>query len=119
MPLVTFDDETSDNKVAGYSDGQGSVLRSEHFEAAKIHFPKGKGAKAHRHPEEQFSFVVSGRLLVTAGDDGEITYEVGPGQATFNPSNILHGVEALEDTVVLSLKAPLISDDYTATGELS
>ena len=46
-------------------------------------------------------------------------YEVGPGQATFNPSNILHGVEALEDTVVLSLKAPLISDDYEATGKLT
>jgi quercetin dioxygenase-like cupin family protein len=118
MPLVTFDD-TSDNKVAAYSDGQGSVLRSEHFEATKIRFPKGKGAKAHRHPEEQLSFVVSGRLKVIAGDDGELVYEVGPGQATFNPSNILHGVEALEDTVVLSLKTPLISDDYEATGTLT
>jgi|SRR5215211_1719035 len=117
MPLVTFDD-SPDNQVAGYSDGQGAVLRSEHFEAAKIHFPQGKGAKAHRHPEEQLSFVVSGRLRVTAGDDGEMVYEVGPGEATFNPSNVLHGVEALEDTVVLSLKAPLTSDDYEATGKL-
>jgi quercetin dioxygenase-like cupin family protein len=117
MPLVTFDD-AGDNKVAAYSDGQGAVLRSEHFEVTKILFPKGKGAKPHRHPEEQLAFVVSGRLKVTAGDDGEVVYEVAPGQATFNPSNILHGVEALEDTVVLSLKAPLISDDYEATGKL-
>jgi len=115
MPLVTFD-EADDNQVASYSDGHGAVLRSEHFEAAKIHFPRGQGAKMHRHPEEQLSFVVSGRLRVTAG--GEV-YEVGPGQATFNPSNIEHGVEALEDTVVLSLKAPLIADDYEATGKLS
>jgi quercetin dioxygenase-like cupin family protein len=118
MPLVTFED-SSDNKVAPYSDGQGAVLRSEHFEAIMVRFPKGKGAKPHRHAEEQLSFVVSGRLKVTAGDDGEHVYEVGPGQATFNPSNILHGVEAMEDTVVLSLKAPLISDDYEATGKLS
>src|SRR3954467_3707172 len=118
MPLVTFDD-ASDNQVAAYSDGQGSVLRSEHFEATKIRFPKGKGAKPHRHPEEQLSFVLEGRLKVTAGGDGEIAYEVAPGQATFNPSNILHGVEALEDTVVLSLKTPLISHDYEATGKLS
>ena len=114
MPLVTFDD-ASDNQVASYSDGRGAVLRSEHFEAAKIHFPRGHGAKPHRHPEEQLSFVVSGRLRVTAGDE---VYEVGPGQATFNPSNIEHGVEALEDTIVLSLKAPLIADDYEATGKL-
>ena len=118
MPLVTFEDST-DNKVASYSDGVGGVLRSEHFEATKISFPKGKGAEQHRHPEEQLSFVVSGRLQVTAGDDGEHVYEVGPGQATFNPANILHGVVALEDTVVLSLKAPLLSDDYEATGKLS
>jgi quercetin dioxygenase-like cupin family protein len=115
MPLVTFDD-TTDHQVAGYSDGRGSVLRSDHFEVTKIRFPKGKGAKPHSHPEEQLSFVISGRLRVTAG--GEV-YEVGPGQATFNPSNVEHGVEALEDTVVLSLKAPLISDDYEATGSLS
>jgi quercetin dioxygenase-like cupin family protein len=114
MPLVTFDD-TTDHQVAKYSEGQGSVLRSEHLEATKVRFPKGKGAKPHSHPEEQLSFVVSGRLRVTAG--GEV-YEVGPGQATFNPSNIEHGVVALEDTVVLSLKAPLISDDYEATGKL-
>jgi quercetin dioxygenase-like cupin family protein len=115
MPLVTFDDKT-DHRVADYSDGRGSVLRSDHFEATKIRFPKGKGAKPHSHPEEQLSFVISGRLRVTAGDE---VYEVGPGQATFNPSNVEHGVEALEDTVVLSLKAPLISNDYEATGTLS
>jgi quercetin dioxygenase-like cupin family protein len=118
MPLVTFDD-SRDNKVASYSDGRGSVLRSEHFEATKIRFAEGTGAKPHRHPEEQLAFVLSGRLRVTAGEDGELVYEVGPGQATFNPSNSLHGVEALEDTVVLSLKAPLISDDYEATGKLT
>jgi quercetin dioxygenase-like cupin family protein len=114
MPLVTFDD-ARDNQVATYSDGRGAVLRSEHFEAAKIRFPKGQGAKMHRHPEEQLSFVISGRLRVSAG--GEV-YEVKPGQATFNPSNVEHGVEALEDTVVLSLKAPLVANHYEATGRL-
>jgi quercetin dioxygenase-like cupin family protein len=116
MPLVTFDDTTqTDHKIAGYSDGQGSVLRSEHFEAIRLRFEKGKGAQPHSHPEEQLAFVLSGRLKVTAGGE---TYEVGPGQATFNPSGIEHGVEALEDTEVLSFKAPLISTDYEATGKL-
>jgi len=115
MPLVTFD-EASDHLVAKYSEGKGSVLRSEHFEVTKIHFGKGRGAKPHSHPEEQLAYVLSGRLRVTSGDQ---VYEVGPGQASFNPSNVQHGVEALEDTVVLSVKAPLISDDYEATGALS
>jgi quercetin dioxygenase-like cupin family protein len=46
--------------------------------------------------------VLSGRLRVTCGDE---TYEVGPGQATFNPSNVPHGVTALEDVVALSVKS--------------
>lgn len=114
MPLITFDD-TTDHQVAAYSQGRGSVLRSKHFEVTKMRFEKGRGAAPHQHVEEQLAFVVSGRLRVTAGGE---TYEVGPGQASFNPSNVLHGVEALEDTVVLSLKAPLISEDYEATGTL-
>ncbi len=115
MPLVTFEDNT-DNQVAQYSQGRGCVLRSEHFEATKMLFEKGKGASLHSHPEEQLAFVVSGRLRVTSGGE---SYEVGPGQATFNPSNVEHGVEALEDTVVVSFKTPLISTDYEATGSLS
>ena len=70
MPLVKFDDTTAtDHKVASYSDGQGSVLRSEHFEAIRLRFPKGKGAQPHSHPEEQLAFVLSGRLRVTAGGE--------------------------------------------------
>lgn len=115
MPLVTFE-EDADNEVAQYSQGRGCVLRSEHFEATKMLFKKGKGAQPHSHPEEQLAFVVSGRLLVTSGGE---TFEVAPGQATFNPSNVEHGVEALEDTVVVSFKTPLTSTDYDATGSLS
>lgn len=115
MPLVTFDD-ASDHLVAQqYSQGRGTVLRSEHFEVTKIRFAKGQGAVVHSHPEEQLAYVLSGRLRVTAG--GQV-FEVGPGQASFNPANVEHGVEALEDTVVLSVKAPLVSLDYEATGTL-
>jgi mannose-6-phosphate isomerase-like protein (cupin superfamily) len=46
--------------------------------------------------------VLSGRLEVSCGDE---TYEVGPGEATFNPSGVPHGVTALEDVDVLSVKS--------------
>ena len=117
MPLVNFDD--TDHLVAeGYSQGRGTVLRSEHFEVTKIHFGKGEGAQPHSHQHEQLTYILEGRLRVTIGD-GEDVYEVGPGQATFNPIGVVHSVVALEDTTALSLKAPLNHEEYAATGSLS
>ena len=115
MGLVKFDQD-EDHLVSGeYSQGRGPVLRSEHLEVTKIAFPRGKGAELHRHAEEQVMYVLSGRLLVTL--EGE-QYEVGPGEATFNPSNSEHGVSALEDTVALSFKNH-VAPGYEKTGELS
>jgi quercetin dioxygenase-like cupin family protein len=102
MPLVKFDSD-DDNVVSGsYSTGTGPVKRSEKMEVTKISFAKGYGADPHRHPEEQVMYVLSGRLQVSCGDE---TYEVGPGEATFNPSGVPHGVTALEDVDVLSVKS--------------
>lgn len=116
MGHVTFDRD-EDNVVSGqYSAGRGPVLRSEKMEVTKIAFPKGKGAELHRHPEEQVMYVLSGRLQVTC--DGE-RYEVGPGEATFNPANSDHGVSALEDTVALSFKNLVDPTGYEKTGDLA
>lgn len=116
MPLVNFDD--TDHLVAGYSQGRGAVLRSDYFEVTKIHFAKGQGAKPHSHKHEQLTYILEGRLRVTIGD-GEEVYEIGPGQATFNPIDVVHSVEALEDTTALSIKAPLNDEEYAPTGRLS
>lgn len=116
MPLVNFDD--TDHLVAAYSQGRGAVLRSEYFEVIKIHFAKGQGAKPHSHKHEQLTYILEGRLRVTIGA-GEEVYEIGPGQATFNPIDVVHSVEALEDTTALSIKAPLNDEEYDATGRLS
>jgi quercetin dioxygenase-like cupin family protein len=118
MGKVTFDDADPNLVSERYSQGRGSVLRSENIEVIRIRFAKGEKAAPHSHPEEQFTYILSGRLRVELPEKGE-TYEIGPGEATFNPSNIVHGVEALEDTIALSLKAPLSAEDYAATRTLA
>jgi quercetin dioxygenase-like cupin family protein len=101
MSLVRFDGDAqalgSDSYRTG---GTGAVHRGQALEVSRISFEKGRGADVHQHPEEQVMYVLSGRLRVTCGDE---TYEVGPGEATHNPSNVPHGVTALEDVVVLSV----------------
>jgi quercetin dioxygenase-like cupin family protein len=100
MPHVTFDSD-GNAMPSSYSMGTGSGLRSERIELSQLVFEKGKGADVHSHPEEQVMYVLSGRLRVVCGDE---TYDVGPGEATFNPANVAHGVMAVEDTVCLSFK---------------
>lgn len=115
MGKFTFDHD-QDHVVAGsYSDAEGPVLRSRRIEVTRAFFARGKGAKAHAHPEEQVFVITSGRLRVTC--EGE-TYEVGPGEGSFHPSNAEHRVEALEDTVAISFKN-LVDPNYDKTGELA
>jgi quercetin dioxygenase-like cupin family protein len=102
MSLVKFDGSAETVTPTGYVGGSGPVHRGKAIEVSRISFDEGRGAEMHQHPEEQVMYVLSGRLRVTCGDE---TYEVGPGQATFNPSNVPHGVTALEDVVALSVKS--------------
>jgi quercetin dioxygenase-like cupin family protein len=114
MTLVKFDTDADNVVSGGYSTGTGPVLRSDNMEVTKISFEKGKGADIHTHPEEQLMYVLEGRLQVTCNDE---TYEVGPGEATFNPSNAPHGVMAIEDVVALSFKNQ-VAPIYEPTGRL-
>ena len=114
MGLVRFDKD-ADNLVSGsYSQGRGPVLRSDSLELTKIFFAEGEGAEAHSHPEEQVMYVLSGRVLAKCGDE---EYEVGPGEATYNPSNVPHSLRALEDTYGLSVKNQ-VAPAYSETGRL-
>lgn len=115
MGLVSFDPSDASNLVAShYSTGRGPVLRSESMELTKISFEAGKGAEIHQHPEEQILYVLEGVFEVTLGDD---TYEVGPGQASYHPSNVPHGAVAIEAATALSFKC-LVDPNYDKTGDL-
>src|SRR5215470_9828527 len=115
MGLVRFDRDENNLVSGSYSQGRGPVLRSDSLELTKISFAKGEGAEMHQHEEEQVLYILSGRIRAALGDE---EYEVGPGEATFSPAGMRHGMRALEDTVALSIKnhvAPI----YTETGRLA
>jgi quercetin dioxygenase-like cupin family protein len=115
MGLVTFDPGDADHLVAQYSTGRGPVLRSEVLELTRISFEPGKGAEMHQHPEEQVLYVLEGVFDVTLGDE---TYQVGPGQASFHPSNVPHRAVARERATALSFKC-LVDPNYDKTGDLT
>jgi len=77
----------------------------------EIHFVKGALIPEHQHPHEQTGYLVSGSLRFF-GDEGEKIVEAGH---SWNfKGDVIHGAEALEDTVVIEVFSP-VREDYMPT----
>lgn len=90
---------------------QGSVLRrfvnGERMTVARVAFTAGSVAPEHRHPNEQFSVVLSGTMeFVIEGEP----LVVRAGEMVHLEANVFHGAKALEDAVLLDVFAPLRED---------
>jgi quercetin dioxygenase-like cupin family protein len=68
---------------------------------------KGWAGAAHSHPHDQVVYLVSGHLLVNAGDQ---TFEVRGGDSFAVRGGILHQASALETSVVIDVFTPCRED---------
>ncbi len=75
---------------------------------AQFKLLKGSVVKPHSHPHEQVSIVVNGRAKFVVGDE---TYIVNPGDVVHIPPNVMHGVEAVEDSLIVDVYSP-VRDDW-------
>jgi quercetin dioxygenase-like cupin family protein len=76
---------------------------------AYVDLAQGCNVANHSHENEQIAFVISGRVLWRIGEAGEPDYreqEVGGGTVVHLPSGLKHGVEALEDSIILDVLSP-------------
>jgi quercetin dioxygenase-like cupin family protein len=102
---------TENDKILQQNVGEGVVRKvlsySDNLMCCELKFKKGSIGALHSHPHEQIGYVISGsfeyeeegsKVVVKAGD----SYYVAP--------NILHGVVALEDSVLLDIFAPKRED---------
>jgi len=72
-----------------------------------IEMKQGHFSPKHRHIDEQSVALVSGRLRARSGPDGDEIYtEMEPGDILMVPSNVIHQVEALEDSVFTEAFGP-------------
>ncbi|MFC2097614.1 cupin domain-containing protein [Bacteroidota bacterium] len=62
----------------------------------------------HKHPHEQTGYVISGRMIFIID---KIRQEVAPGDSWCIKGNIEHGVEVLEDSVVIEIFSP-VREEY-------
>jgi quercetin dioxygenase-like cupin family protein len=114
VPKVLLDGNLDHLVTPTHSDARGPVVRGKSIEVMKMHWRAGESARPHQHAEEQAIYVISGRMRMTCGDE---TYEIGPGEVSYHPSNVLHGALAVEDTVAISFKN-VVAPFYEATTTL-
>jgi len=73
----------------------------------QVNLKKGSIMPEHNHSQEQTGYLLSGKLRFFSGEEEAIAH---PGDSWTFPSNMTHGVEAMEDTVVLECFSPALED---------
>ncbi len=72
-----------------------------------IEMKKGEFSPLHKHPDEQTVVLIKGSLKARSGKKGEEIYtDMEPGDILTVPSNVIHQVEALEDSVFCEAFGP-------------
>jgi quercetin dioxygenase-like cupin family protein len=79
------------------------IVLGDEMTLLEIHYAAGVGTPLHAHAHESIVYVVSGKLKGTM--DGK-EFIMGPGDVCRHPRGVLHGVEALEDSVIMECKSP-------------
>ena len=70
----------------------------------------GSRMPEHKHPHEQIVHILEGRMkLIVSG----VPHELKKGESFYLAGNVPHGVEAIDDTMVLDTFSPP-RDDYLA-----
>ncbi len=97
----------------GYVDATAGVRRKtlvwgEHQSLCEFRLEGGRQLPFHSHPHEQAGYLVSGHLTLTIES---VSHDVRPGDAWCVPGNVVHGADALEDSVAIEVFSP-VREDY-------
>ena len=84
-------------------------ITGERILFAEVHLKAGCHVALHNHENEQIAYIVSGKVKWTLGAEGsperrEIVLEGG--NVLHLPSHFPHGVDAIEDTLIIDLLSP-------------
>lgn len=104
-----------------HTTSNGSVVKGDTVIVGLVNKPRGSGSQPHRHPFEQFNYVIKGRLKALIDGEEQI---VGPGGLMHIPANTLHTIVATpeEDVVFFMVKEKTdmgtagIPEDPSVTG---
>lgn len=102
-----------ENSKVKVEDLGGGVTRkvlaySENIMSVELYFEKGATGAPHQHAHEQIGYIVSGSLVyMEAGKEKKV---LKTGDTYYVPPHVVHGIEALENTVLLDMFTPMRKD---------
>ena len=73
----------------------------------EISFKKGSKGNFHKHEHLQITYIAKGSFEFTIGGETKI---VNQGDSVYMPSNVEHGVTALEDGILVDVFNPMRKD---------
>lgn len=81
----------------------GKILRVNAGQRLSVQYHQAK---------DETSYLLSGRAKISQGPSPEQLHEreIGPGDAWRNEPNVVHTIEAIEDSVVLEVSTPELDD---------
>ena len=87
----------------GYSTSHGGVVEGERMLVGWIDKPRGSGSRMHSHPNEQFNYVVKGRLK---GSVNGVPVDAPAGTLIYIPANAPHTLVSTpeEDVIFIAIK---------------
>ncbi len=85
-----------------------TLVHGRHTLMTEFMLKKGAVLPAHRHPQEQTGYLVSGHMILTLGED---VHEVRAGDSWMIPGNVEHRAKMIADSVAIEVFSP-VRDDY-------
>ena len=85
---------------------QRRLVSGDRLMLAHVYLAQGAVVPRHGHENEQFTYILRGKLRFWLGDDGEDVVDVSAGEVLHIPANVPHEAEALEDTLDLDVFSP-------------
>lgn len=95
-----LEEEEAVNVGGNYSTARGPLVQGERIQVSLVHKPAGSGAKPHTHPNEQFNYLLQGRLKAVVNGQEAL---VEPGTLIHIPANAVHATVATTDGDVVFL----------------
>ncbi len=89
-----FEDEEQIQISPDYSTAEGSWIKGDRIQVLMYHKKIGTGSRPHTHPNEQFIYVLKGKLKARVEDQEKV---VGSGELIHIPPNALHNMVATTD----------------------
>ncbi|WP_323118084.1 cupin domain-containing protein [Burkholderia alba] len=95
---------------------QRQVVSGDQLMLAKLHMKSGATVATHSHPNEQFTYILSGKVLFNYGKHLEHQAVVSAGELLHIPADVPHNAKCLEDAIDLDIFTPPRADWDTAAG---